>query len=94
MLDHSKQINDIQASNDLTMIITASKDATAKVFLHLANVVDIMLYKYQLICTLWTIIENFKRIFDWYSKMYYATFEEKPNANEINSQMLTIKDMD
>ena len=28
---HSKQINDIQASIDLTMVITASKDNTAKV---------------------------------------------------------------
>ncbi|KAI0224346.1 Eukaryotic translation initiation factor 3 subunit I [Lamellibrachia satsuma] len=32
VLDHSKQINDIQASNDMTMIITASKDTTAKLF--------------------------------------------------------------
>ena len=28
---HTKQINDIQASRDMTMVITASKDFTAKV---------------------------------------------------------------
>ncbi|XP_060083242.1 eukaryotic translation initiation factor 3 subunit I-like [Ylistrum balloti] len=30
--DHSKQINDIRYSNDMSMIITASKDTTAKLF--------------------------------------------------------------
>lgn len=29
--EHTKQINDIQTSVDLTMVITASKDNTAKV---------------------------------------------------------------
>lgn len=29
--EHTKQINDIQSSVDLTMIISASKDNTAKV---------------------------------------------------------------
>ncbi|ELU14583.1 hypothetical protein CAPTEDRAFT_180537 [Capitella teleta] len=32
VLDHSKQINDIQFSKDMTMFITASKDNTAKLF--------------------------------------------------------------
>lgn len=32
VLDHAKQINDIQFSKDMTMIITASKDNTAKLF--------------------------------------------------------------
>jgi len=30
-MDHSKQINDIQFNRDMTMLITASKDTTAKV---------------------------------------------------------------
>lgn len=30
--DHTKQINDIQTSQDMTMLITASKDHTAKLF--------------------------------------------------------------
>ena len=29
--EHSKQINDIQLSKDMTSLITASKDTTAKV---------------------------------------------------------------
>lgn len=29
--EHTKQINDIQTSRDMTMFITASKDNTAKV---------------------------------------------------------------
>lgn len=32
VLDHNKQINDIQANRDLTMVITASKDSTARLF--------------------------------------------------------------
>lgn len=31
-MDHSKQINDIQFNKDMTMLITASKDTTAKLF--------------------------------------------------------------
>lgn len=37
--EHTKQINDIQTSRDMTMFITASKDNTAKVRLLLRNAV-------------------------------------------------------
>lgn len=33
--EHSKQINDLQLSKDMSMLISASKDTTAKVNVHL-----------------------------------------------------------
>lgn len=38
--EHTKQINDIQTSRDMTMFITASKDNTAKVRLPGRNAMD------------------------------------------------------
>lgn len=38
--EHTKQINDIQTSRDMTMFITASKDNTAKVRPPVRNAVD------------------------------------------------------
>lgn len=38
--EHTKQINDIQTSRDMTMFITASKDNTAKVRLPVGSAVD------------------------------------------------------
>ena len=34
--EHNKQINDLQLSLDMTMLVSASKDTTAKVGLHFA----------------------------------------------------------
>lgn len=35
--EHSKQINDLQLSRDMSMLISASKDTTAKVSVHLSS---------------------------------------------------------
>ena len=43
--EHSKQINDIQFSKDMSMFVTASKDTTAKVrHTHTITAVTVLLY--------------------------------------------------
>lgn len=42
--EHTKQINDIQLSKDMNILITASKDATAKVTLRNLNVLHFIFF--------------------------------------------------